>query len=67
MGITPEQREEAIAAVRTAIYREQARNVTVTELIVDKLIDYGIHPNAIIAAFKAETKKDVDRTNEDTK
>lgn len=32
--------------------------------IVFKLMEYGIHPNAIKNAFREETKADVDRANE---
>lgn len=44
-------RDEAIEAVRTTVYKAQSRNEPVTEHIVDKLIAYGIHPNAIKVAF----------------
>lgn len=49
-------RDEACEAVRTTVYQAQAKNEPVTEHIVDKLIAYGIHPNAIKVAFTEEVK-----------
>lgn len=55
-------RDEALDALMICVAKELgAVSHRCSALIVDKLIAYGIHPNAIKVAFTTEVKKDVDQ------
>lgn len=62
-------RAEALDAVITSLRKDNKHHYSseyqnVAEIVVDKLIAYGIHPNAIKVAFTTEVKKDVGQSNE---